>query len=100
MSIFAVLLAVAFSAFTTGKKPVNINKDEDPRYWYFYNPSTNDLEGQIGDDVVMHADAVTATTCDDLPAATVECARGYDEEQDPFDTNAEEGQDSVKKIPL
>jgi hypothetical protein len=99
MSIFAVLLAVAFSAFTPGSKSVNANKDEDPMFWYFFDPGTGYLDGQISDGRILHTVARTATDCSDNPLGTIECARAYDEEQDPYETSPGIGVDRVKEIP-
>ena len=96
MSFFAVLLAVAFSSFTSAKKPVNTSRDEEPRFWYFYE--NGQLNGQIDDEKVMHTVAVTATGCSD-DGTTIECARAYDEEQDPYETSPGIGLDRVTDLP-
>lgn len=93
--MIAVVLALGFSAFTT--KPAVSSKHFVDLFWYNYDISTDQLNGQISTAAISHSTAKAATGCSDFENDVIDCARGYSEEQDPMQLNPGPGDDQVKR---
>ncbi len=74
LGIFAVVLAIGFSAFTTGK-PV---KKAGEMHWYRFDQSTNTLTEALG--FIQREDAIDVVICPD--AGAIVCSKGYDTDYD------------------
>lgn len=68
--LFALVLAVGFSAFTS----VNDNATTD-YFWYSYDPTMEVLTDDISQELKSHEDAVQLSPCPD--AGAIDCARAF-----------------------
>ena len=75
LGMFAIALAIGFSAFTA--KQTNAKATSTDRYWYVYDPGTDELVSLISEEKISRETAKSETTCED-DALQPECARGYD----------------------
>ena len=96
--LVAVLLAIGFSAFTAPSKSASAKQADEYLFWYFYDQGNDELNGQIGTVEKTHADAKEATQCLDNQFSVIECARGYEEEKNPYQISPGTGDDRVKDI--
>lgn len=78
LGILAIVLAIGFSAFTTGKQSSSDEGKLNGLYWYFYNGSQ--ITSQVGVTSLIKDDAIVASGCDDDLNQAV-CAYGYSSAQ-------------------
>lgn len=74
LGILAIVLAIGFSAFTTGKKSSSGVGKLDGLYWYFYNGSQ--ITSQVGITSLTKEDAIVESGCEDDQNEPI-CAYGY-----------------------
>ncbi len=83
LGLFAMVIAIGFSAFTPQKKIVK-NSWETPLIWY-----TIDTDGSLGvayDGTTEYTKSEVVTLCEDQD--DIDCMRGYDTEQFDFVNSA------------
>lgn len=97
MGIFAVMLAISFSAFTVPGSTRSA-KNLTVLHWYYFDNGSGFLDGEISSSTISHDDAEEATGCFDTENSTIDCARGYLLPQDPYDETPAAGDDQVKKV--